>query len=83
MDNISGVLDMSDNCGLSFPSIVVGSSRKRPVKRNFTAFMSGLISSNNSSNNAMSIEGRKISLFIDHLNHPSFIVFMDLGRKIA
>ena len=83
MDEISQALDMSDTCDLSFPPIMAGSSRKRTVKRSFTAFMSGLIPNINSSTNGNSIEGRKILLFIDHLNHPSFMVFMNIGRKVV
>ena len=40
------------------------------------------ISSQISNESGRSIHGEKILIFIEYLSHPTFIIFMDLGRKV-
>ena len=75
-------LDDHDSFSLGFPTIMAGSSRKKTSKRKLPTFLSSFISSQMSNETGRSIHGEKILIFIEYLSHPTFMIFMDLGRKV-
>lgn len=82
IDLNNNLSDITTN-SLGFPTIVAGSSRKKNQKRKISTFLSSWISSQISSENGRpAMHGEKILIFIEYLNHPTFIIFMDLGRKV-
>ena len=75
-------LDNHDSISIDFPPTIAGSSRKKTSKRKLPTFLSSLISSQISNESGRSIHREKILIFIEYLSHPTFIIFMDLGRKV-
>ena len=75
-------LDNHDSFAHGFPTIIAGSSRKKTAKRKLPTFLSSFISGQISNESGRSIHGEKILIFIEYLSHPTFIIFMDLGRKV-
>jgi len=75
-------LDNYDSLSFDFLPSLAGSSRKKTSKRKLPTFLSSFISSQNSNESGRSIHGEKILIFIEYLSHPTFIIFMDTGRKV-
>ena len=84
-NNTSDIYNLPSNLYtnlLGFPSRRAGSSRNKTPKRKPTLLSSWISSQSSTSRNERSTHGEKVLIFIEYLNHPTFIVFMDLGRTV-